>query len=593
MRFDVLLPLLALPVLAFAWPEPRPIDALAPERELATFAPADSVVYVEAPGLADLARRGLEHPLVKAVLAAPRVKALLAAKQVDPRGMLSGLDAFAGLEVLPTIALLGARGASVSVAYRREAPSVLLALRGADERVFGERIEELLALIAERSGHPGAFDAPTERVLDAEVWRVGDTWRIARRGALAFASNDERFLRDALELAAKSDARGLAGTAAFAAARKSPPANELVFAFADPTAIDARAEKGLLGDVEGWRNLRGLAREPSVQFLLGPTVAAATGAHGAALSVVCEREDLRFVLTASGVERNAATTLLPEPRAACAPLPTGRVNAASWTLHRDLAELFVRRAELFPAEKLPAFAEALSNLALFFGGVDLSDDVLPAIAPWGRLVVRDVAFDADARPDLPLPAAALVARVADPARISALFPSAFQSVVGVINVERGQQGKPPMPLGIELVGDVQVSFAKSIAPKPGEGVDVVYNLEPACALVGDVFVVGTHRKLVEELVKELRDGRSDASAPNAERLDVAGAAVLAALTANREALVMKAVLGEGKTRAKAESDLDLVFAIAELVQRLSLEARRVDETTFALELSLDLAAPKE
>ncbi|MCK6447873.1 MAG: hypothetical protein L6Q99_15885 [Planctomycetes bacterium] len=593
MRFDVVLPLLALPALALAWPKPRAVEPLAPERELASLVPSGSDLFVDAHGVHELAARGLEHPFVRAVLAEPRVKTLLGAQGVDPEQLLAALDAAAGFDVLPTIARLSAGGAAFAVDFRRETPSVLLVLRGTDARALGEDVAELLALVAKRAGFPGAFDRPAATVLGAELWRVGEALVVARRDAFAFVTNDEGYLRDALELAAARDARGLAGQPEFANAVKSRSPHELAFAFADLATIDERAQQGKLGDPQGWTNLRDMARKPDVQLLLGPTFAALGDARYATLSLACEDEDVRLALVGLDVDCGAAAALLPANDAAFAPLPTGRANAATWLLHRDLVDFFGKRTELFEPEQLPAFAEALSNLAIFFGGTDISETVIPALAPWGRVVVRDVAFDANVRPEIPLPAAALVARVRDTERVAPLFPSAFQTVVGLMNVERGQQGKPPMQLQLELVGDVQVSYAKLLAPKPGDGVDVAYNLEPACGLVGDVFVIGTHRKLVEELVRELAAGKVDRTAPNAERLEIAGDAVLAALRANREALVMNGVLSEGKPRAKAEKDVDGLLAIADLVERLSIEARRTDERTMRLELALDVAAAKE
>lgn len=593
MRFDLLLPLLALPALALAWPKPRAVEPLAPERALATLVPAESDVFVDALGAHELAQLGLEHPFVRAVLAEPRVRALLAAQSVDPAKLLEGLDSAAGFDVLPTIARLSAGGAAFAVDFRRETPSVLLLLRGSDAQAFAKDVDELLALVARRAGFPGAFDRPAATVLGADLWRVGERLVIARRDALAFVSNDEAYVRDGLELAAKSDARGLSARPEFAAAAKSRAPHELAFAFADLAELDERARQGQLGDPQGWANLRDMARKPDVQLLLGPTFAALGGARRATLSLACEGEDVRLTLTGLDVDCGAAAALLPANDAAFAPLPIGRANAATWLLHRDLVDFFGKRTELFEPDRLPAFAEALSNLAIFFGGTDVSESVIPALAPWGRVVVRDIAFEPKLRPEIPLPAAALVARVQDTERVAPLFPSAFQTVVGLMNVERGQRGKAPMQLQLELVGDVQVSYAKLLAPKPGEGVDVAYNLEPACALVGDVFVLGTHRKLVEELVRELAAGQVDRRTPTAERLEIAGDAVLAALRANREALVMNAVLSEGKPRAKAEQDVDGLLAIADLVERLSLEARRTSERTIVLELALDVAAPKE
>jgi hypothetical protein len=591
MSARIALSLLVIPCLL--WIAPRQVEPLAPDRDLATLAPRDSAVWIEAPGLADLARRGVEHPVIAAALAEPRIAALLAEGKLDPRTSLAALDQLAGFEVLPTVAEFAERGAGLAIAFRRAEPSLLLLLRGADARRVGERTSALLALAAERAGFPGALDEPAARVLDADLWRLGDHACVARRDALALVSNDESFLRDALELAADADELGLAGTELAQRTISVRRGGEIAFGFADLTAVDRRAERGELGDADGWTELRSLPTKPEVQLLFGPHVAAFGAARGVAFALACEREDVRLSAIALGVDVGSARMLFPEPGAAFAPVPIGRPNGASWLVHRDLVDLFARRAEIFPASDLPAFAEALANLSLFFGGTDVAETVIPALGPWARVVVREVEFDPRAIPEIRLPAAALVARVKDAAATGPQLSTAFQTIVGLSNVERGQRSQPPLQAKIELIGDVQVDYARLLPPKPGDGVDLAYNLEPACALCGDLFVIGTHRKLVEELVRELAAGKVDATAPTGERLEVTGDAVRAALETNRAALVGRATLRDGKPRASAERDVGAMLALAALVDRLVIDARCAGERRVAFDVTLDLAARKE
>src|SRR5262249_18584238 len=157
------------------------------------------------------------------------------------------------------------------------------------------------------------------------------------------------------------------------------------------------------------------------------------------------------------------------------------------------------RVDLFPADELPGFAKASSQLALFFGGRDFSEAILPHVSPWMTVVARPVEFDAKAKPEIPLPAAAVVLHVDQPDELGPVLVSAFQTAIGLINVDRAQKGLDALMLQLELVDDVQVTSAHFLAPHAGDGVDLRYNLAPACAMVGSALVVGTHSALVSQI----------------------------------------------------------------------------------------------
>ena len=232
-------------------------------------------------------------------------------------------------------------------------------------------------------------------------------------------------------------------------------------------------------------------------------------------------------------------------------------------LYRDLAALFRERVELFPAEALPGFAEASSNLALFLGGLDAEEDLLPGLGPWVRLVVRPVDFADDCQPEMALPAAAAIVELEDPELGPALV-GAFQTGIGIANVDRAQRGLDALVLSLSLAGDVEITSARFRPPRAGDGVDLRYNLEPACAVVGDVFVVGTHAALVRELALGRPAGRE--TEPR-ERLTLDGRAVAGVIAANSEALVMQNMLAEGSTRERAEGEIGLLLGFLERLGR--------------------------
>jgi hypothetical protein len=237
---------------------------------------------------------------------------------------------------------------------------------------------------------------------------------------------------------------------------------------------------------------------------------------------------------------------------------------------------------------LPGFSKASNDLAPFFGGRDLGEDVLPSLDPWLRVIARPVAFDDGALPEIPLPAAAIIARVRDPERMGPTLVSAFQTMIGIVNVDRAQKGLDSLMMQFEMAGGAQVTSARFLTPGEHDGVDLRYNLVPACALVGDAFVVGTHRNLVADLAEELARGPSGVSTTRAERLVLSAPALANALEANFDALVMNAVLKEGKTSERAEADLRGVLAILGLLDRARIEVRYPDESRVSLALKVDL-----
>jgi len=125
--------------------------------------------------------------------------------------------------------------------------------------------------------------------------------------------------------------------------------------------------------------------------------------------------------------------------------------------------------------------------------------------------------------------------------------------------------------------------ARPLAPRAGEGVDIVHNLVPAVAHVGTTLILGTHESLVRELVRDLVSQRAPAGV-RGERLLLRGPAVAAYLTKNRDALVANNMLEKGHTAEEAQARIDALVTLTRTVEQLELT------TTAPAEHALELRA---
>ncbi len=576
----ILLPLAGLALLARA-PSPwRVVEPLAPDRAVETLFPESTLLYVEGAGLSVLLGEGAAHPAVARVLSSPIGAALGGEAALE--AALEPVDRALGGDALATLASLSSRGVALGATPRGKKPAFALAMLGDDPARTGAILQAALDLAAEKAGFPRAFEKPSEHTLGAQVWYVGDELVVARRDALIVAGNEGGYVRDVLALAANADGAGLAGTSGFRDAHDARPRRALLWAWADVEGLRALP----FGNGKKLAALAEVPAKPEVQLLLGTGVAAFPTARTVTASLELDADRFAFSLRGDGTDEMRLLRERAGQEGAPLPAPTTD-DVATAVLHRDLAAVFEHRAKLFPADVLPRLAKPMSELAVLFGGRDLSEDILPHVGPWITLVARDVAFDEGAVPEIRLPALAGMFRL-EGEEVGPRLTAAFQSLVAISNIERAQQAKEPLLLSLVHEGPVSVTRAAFLAPRQGEGVDMAYNLEPACAQVGDVFVLGTHEALVRGLVRQLLDGDVRRSPGGAERVVLDAAAIARGIADNREALVMGTVLEEGKTYEEAEGDIDGLHALVELFSRGRIELEQVeDEIAFSVELSFD------
>jgi len=335
-----------------------------------------------------------------------------------------------------------------------------------------------------------------------------------------------------------------------------------------------------------------------VQMLLGSAVAALGAAEELRGELTLDEGRLRLRLWGHGIGPGALQLLFPpspssEDRGAVVMPLAVEGEVARLVAYRDFATLFEHRAELFPAEILPKFSRASTELAPILGGLDLGEDILGGLSGWIRAVSRPVEFDPAVRPEQPLPAVALMVDLVDPKGLGPQLISSFQTLIALLNVERGKQGQKPMLLFLEEHGGVAYSAARFLPPGPEDGVDIRYNLVPACALVGRTFLVGSHLHLVRELAEQLQAGQTTTERPGGDSLRLNSAALVDVLEANLDALVMDSVLDEGKSVDQAREEWNLLIGGIELFGGAEWSTRYLAPDAVEVGLALELAGSSQ
>jgi len=135
---------------------------------------------------------------------------------------------------------------------------------------------------------------------------------------------------------------------------------------------------------------------------------------------------------------------------------------AGASLWRDMAAIWEARDELFTPEVSQNLAKLDTFAGQFFGGRDFGSGVLGALDPKWRLVVAHQDFaEMKPVPDVKLPAFALIADLnPDDLDFQQRLKVAFQSFVGLSNLNAAQKSAPPFELGSEVFDGVAISSAR-------------------------------------------------------------------------------------------------------------------------------------
>lgn len=587
----MLIPFATLAILASSTPPlatQRPTATSAPvEAGLRGHTPDTTVAWFESTALEPLLREGFAHPLIAGLLAQPLIAQDLEAKGIDPVEGAEAVETLLGQSPFELVHALGSGGIGVGfldMTPGKEAP--FLMLRGLDLDVMEEALDELEVVL---SGL-GAIESMETSLLGRTVERA---WRSAQLPLVAAWTADGTLVvaKDAKDVRTCCSASG--GSASIAAAfRGMRTSSKGTLGWLDLDALEEQV---------GLKDLRAMASDPGVHFVLGPAITYLGRASSLAMELVVSNRALQLRLHGMGVDAGQGAGSFPERSRRPAESRDRAEIIAHGFLHRDLDFLLKHRVDLFPPRAQPGIAEGLANFALLVGGPDALDELTASLHPTLQLEASQIQFAEDALPDVALPSMSIHVGLEHPEINGARLISAFQSAVSLTNVQRAMNGEEGLALGLDSVDGITLTKATWRTPPAGASVDVSHNLEPACALVADRFLIGTHRgpvtalvrrfaaqEALKETLKETQEGAwpGGARPPSGpwipiDHLLVEARPLSDLLEEQRDLIVMNAVLEAGKTQERAEAEADTLLKLTRRVTRIDYRSDWTPESETA------------
>lgn len=426
-------------------------------------------------------------------------------------------------------------------------------------------------------------------------------------GGRLWIANGRKALKSLLDRRQQPPAESLESDARFQAAHRTRGAQSTVWAFGRLGPL-----RELQAAQERKEGKESKPADPNTVILLGPWLAALERSPlgVAALRWTEKRLDLQVELDwPDGAVSERFKGFVP-PRASRAPqLLLPKRGIASFGLWRDWSNIWENRAQLLSPEAVQNLAQLDTTAGTFFGGRDFGSGVLGAIGPNWRVVVAHQDYQRlDPQPDLKLPGFAIVFEV-DPAdeEFTLRLQAAFQSFIGLANLDAAQKKAPPLLLSSVDVEGVRIATARYVRSSgksqtgTRESVDAApipdqFNFTPSAALVDRTFVLSTSLDLARDLVHAIRSQSavnedSEARGPTLVG-ELRGESLAQLVVLNRERLVGQNMLEKGNDRTTAEAAIASLERLLSLVEQGRLEVTdRADAMEVQFQVQLHPGKP--
>jgi hypothetical protein len=586
---------------------------------------ADAAICVEVPRPAELIARAAQPRLRAALTAVPPVaKFYQGSTYRTIRTLVDKVAETLGMSASDALVRLTAGGLTLAVEGEPgEPPRTFLIATPEDAACAARAIEAVLDLARRDAADHGRGDPVTSgEYRGVTAYRLDKGAFALVDGSLAIADRPEtlRMLVDRARDGLKADQAGRGRGAGALAEDEAWKARRA--AVAPDTLAWGVARLETLRRLDPRRFTVPEKLPPQATFLFGSWFEALRSAPWIEASLGWGDERLRAAVSLpapAGGYREAFQGFVPGPgeakekekgkengRAlgAAAPLrPPGTI--ASLSLWRDFSAIWEARSELFAPEVQQNLAKLDTFAGQFFGGRDFGSGVLGALDPGWRLVVAHQDYDAlNPRPDVKLPGFALIADLdPDDDEFSQRLKVAYQSFVGLSNLNAAQKSAPPLEMGSEVFDGVTISTARFMVSKADvaadaasrerRAVDQRFNLSPSIAQVDNHFILSTSLGLTRALVHALKTPEAaSASAATATgsgappatlQVEADGPALARLVALNRDRLVMQNMLEKGHDQAAAAAE---VGQLERLLNALGRGRLTVEDTAATLRFDL-------
>jgi hypothetical protein len=526
--------------------------------DLAQAFPAEVLVYVESAGLGDFLRGLPQADFWRSLRASRLGRQLLTLPQTGE--LMAGLVFLELLAGEPPAQFLGkAVGERLAVALLPAEQPILLAAVEFSERDRAARVLEVLENLLQQSGSEGLVKS---RVIGGEIWSLNDELFLAPTGRVVLISSSRSSLDESLRRLGGTEQASLSTCPALLRLRQNPV--EALRGFL------ARPLLGLIPD---------RLDQPLLSLWLGDFLEFSRRAKNLYVSFAVSAEGLVGTLEWPVDPAEVEPHGLHFGHQAKNPLLLFNTDKdlLSLSVRRRLADWWEQRARYLIEGLDGDFINTESQLAQFFGGKNFVEEILANFHEDMVLVVtRQTYPQVSEPPKVRFPGGALLLRPKKPEVLTDLA-IALHSLLGIINIERGQQGKTPLLIYSEPLAGSTLYGARFLDRDHRAADAARYNLSPALIQVGEWLVLATADEVIRDLLPQLQERTEPSSLPSSVtahgRID--GPLLEKILADNRDILLANATLESGKSPAAARRDLDALLLLPTVVESLEWSGRTV------------------
>jgi hypothetical protein len=469
--------------------------------------------------------------------------------------------------------------------------TVLLIIDAEDQNML-DRLHEMLLNMArseaEKQGQPGRV--ASLQYGDVTAWTLDGKEAHAIIGKRLIYSNRPEGLKSALELRFEANSASLASNSGYQAAKRETETGTVATIFADLKLLMQLPDLARLFQQQ--------SKNPLAALAFSGIIESVRDSNWLALELNIQDNTFVFQATVDGqvadLSGPAAFALPKEPDEGVLPNISVPRRIAAMSLYRDLHQFYAAKDDLFP-ERTSGLIFFENMMGIFFSGRDLTNEVLAETKPEIRFVLAEQQFvPSIGTPVIKYPAFAVILRLRHPEQFDEVAEEAWQKAVGLINFTRGQQALPGLIIDRPVYKDMKITTAyfSTTEVEDKSKLDQRFNVRPALAMPGEYLILSSTDDLARDLIDALSGEMKQGGKPIAQThslLEIEGSQLASIMQANRRFMVRDNMIKKGNTQEQAETGIDMIIAVAELIKRVELSIGMNESLTRArLEVKLNL-----
>ena len=540
--------------------------------------PESTVGYLEMDQPSDVVDLIFNHPLKERILEFPEIAEAMRGKEMFQfRAVVALMEGT--LEMKWDEAIAFATSGGMAVGFDAKTEGGVIVARSSDGAILEDKVEKLIKLARMEKDIRSQIERVDYRDLDA--YKVRDSI-IAIVGDSLIVSNKSELAKSVADNILDGSKRSLANNERFVKARQARDESAQAWAFVDMEIIRNVPEVK--------KALSEKAENLVVELALGGLQSVVQKTDHLSGELFVSNDAVRLALHSP-----SNPDWIPDTRAyffgadgkATAPALIVPDNAVlNLTTHRDLAEWWLAKEELLREKDIAELAQANTVLTTLFGNLDFGEDVLGSLKPGMQVVAAEQDFSktASGEPELKLPSFAVILQMKDTKAVQRRFKVGFQTLVGFLNIQLGQQNMPQLDVETRQYNGAQIVTATYLPEEDGEVGLINYNFSPTIAFVEDYFVISSTIELANEIVDQSKFPTAIKEGTNT-LIEIDGKVLMRLLEQNRETLISTNMLEQGNERKDAEKEIGMLLAIAEMFDGAGL---KLTSDTKSVDLEVEL-----